>query len=114
VIALHNRLWSVVCNQSVSPGQPGFPEFSGSGDTAIFGPNGRIVARARSYQEEFVSTVIPIAEFRRTRSIPDVPMEMLMPVYSKYVPRNGPNAQADHVPKNSEDAAQHFIKRRNW
>lgn len=114
VIALHNRLWSVVCNQSVSPDQPGFPEFSGSGDTAIFGPNGRIVARARSYQEEFVSTVIPIAEFRRTRSIPDVPMEMLMPVYSKYVPRNGPNAQADYMPKNSEDAAQHFIKRRNW
>jgi predicted amidohydrolase len=114
MISLHNRLWTVVVNQSLSPDQPGFPEFSGSGDTAIFGPNGRIVARARSFNEEFVSTVIPIAEFRRTRSIPDVPMEMLMPVYSKYVPRNGPNAQASYVPKTSEEASKHFISKRNW
>ncbi|MCU0759818.1 MAG: hypothetical protein MUF07_11580 [Steroidobacteraceae bacterium] len=114
MISLHNRLWTVVCNQSLSPEQPGFPEFSGSGDTAIFGPNGRIVARARSFNEEFVSTVIPIGEFRRTRSIPDVPIEMLMPVYSKYVPRNGPNSQLDYVPKTSEEASQHFIKKRNW
>ena len=114
MVSAYNRLWSVVVNQSLSPDQPGFPEFSGSGDTAIFGPNGRIVARARSFNEEFVSTVIPIAEFRRTRSIPDVPIEMLMPVYSKYVPRNGPNAQASYVPKTSEEAAKHFISKRNW
>ena len=114
MVSAYNRLWSVVVNQSLSPDQPGFPEFSGSGDTAIFGPNGRIVARARSFNEEFVSTVIPITEFRRTRSIPDVPIEMLMPVYSKYVPRNGPNAQASYVPKTSEEAAKHFISKRNW
>ena len=65
------------CNQSLSPEQPGFTEFSGSGDTAIFGPNGRVVARAKSYNEELVSTVIPMADYRRTRVIPDVPMEML-------------------------------------
>jgi hypothetical protein len=41
-------------------------------------------------------------------------MEMLMPVYSKYVPRNGPNSQIDYVPKNSEEASAHFIKKRNW
>ena len=46
MIALHNRLWSVVCNQSVSPGQPGGVEFSVSGDTAIFGPNGRLDCEA--------------------------------------------------------------------
>ena len=114
MISLHNRLWTVVCNQSLSGDQPGFPEFSGSGDTAIFGPNGRIVARARSFNEEFVSTVIPMAEFRRTRSIADVPMEMLMPVYSRFVPRNGPNSQASYVPKTSEEAAKHFISKRNW
>jgi hypothetical protein len=104
----------VVCNNSISPGHPGFPEFSGSGDTAIFGPNGRIVSRARSFNEEFVTAVIPMGDFRRTRSIPDVPMEMLMPVYSRYVPRNGPNAQSDYVPRDSVDAARHFNTRRNW
>jgi predicted amidohydrolase len=114
MISLHNRIWTVVANQSISPDQPGFPEFSGAGDTAIFGPNGRIAARARSFNEEFVTTVIPIAEFRRTRVIADVPMEMLMPVYARYVPRNGPNAQADYVPKTSEEASKHFIGKRNW
>jgi predicted amidohydrolase len=114
MISLHNRLWTVVCNNSISPEQQGFPEFSGSGDTAIFGPNGRVVARARSANEEFVTTMIPVADFRRTRTIPDVPIEMLLPVYGKYVPRNGPNAQASYVPKTSEEAAKHFISKRNW
>ncbi len=114
MISLYNRIWTVVCNNSISPEQPGFPEFSGSGDTAIFGANGRIAARARSFNEEFVTTVIPMAEFRRTRSIADVPIEMLMPVYSKFVPRNGPNAQASYVPKTSEEASKHFNSKRNW
>lgn len=114
MISLYNRLWSVVCNQSVSPEQPGFPEFSGAGDTAIFGPNGRIVARARSANEEFVSTVIPVGEFRRTRVIADVPIEMLLPVYTRFVPRHGPNSQSASVPKTSEEASAFFVGKRNW
>lgn len=110
----YNRLWTVVCNQSISPQHPGFPEYSGSGDTAIFSPDGRIAARARSFNEEFVTTSIPIAQFRATRTVPDVPMEMLMPVYSKYVPRNGPNLQATYLPTDSADASRHVIKNRNW
>lgn len=114
MISLHNRLWTVVCNTAISPDQPGFPEFSGSGDTAIFDPRGRVAARARSFNEEFVTTVIPVGEFRRTRSVPDVPMEMLLPVYSRYSPRNGPNLQAEYQPKDAADAARHVASRRNW
>ena len=109
VIAGHNRLWSVVCNQSVSPEQPGFPEFSGSGDTAIFDPRGTIAARARSVHEEFVRTTIPMAAFRRSRTIPPgVPMEMLRPVYDRYVPRDGPNGQASYLPADGADSSRHF------
>jgi hypothetical protein len=110
----YNRIWIVTSNNSLSPNQPGFPEFSGSGDTAIFAPDGRVAARARSFNEEFVTSSIPIGDFRRTRAIPDVPMEMLLPVYAKYVPRYGPNLQASYVPKDSEDAARHFASKRNW
>ena len=114
-VARHNRLWSVVCNQSVSPEQPGFPEFSGSGDTAIFDPRGTIAARARSVHEEFVRTTIPMAAFRRSRSIPPgVPIEMLRPVYEKYVPRDGPNSQASYQPADAADASRHFKSIRNW
>ena len=114
-ISLHNRLWSVVCNQSISPEQPGFPAFSGSGDTAIFSPRGTIAAQAKSAHEQFVSTRIPIADFRRSRTIPPgVPMEMLMPVYEQYVPRHGPNLQATYVPTDPADASRYFASQRNW
>ena len=115
VIAGHNRLWSVVCNQSVSPEQPGFPEFSGSGDTAIFDPRGQIAARAKSVHEEFVRATIPMAEFRRSRTLPPgVPMEMLLPVYDRYVPRHGPNGQLSYQPTDGVDASRHFAGNRNW
>ena len=114
-IARHNRLWSVVCNQSVSPEQPGFPEFSGSGDTAIFDPRGTIAVRARSVHEEFVRTTIPMAAFRRSRTLPPgVPMEMLRPVHERYVPRDGPNSQASYQPVDGADASRHFTSIRNW
>jgi hypothetical protein len=114
VMSQHNKLWSVVCNQSISPEQPGFPEFAGSGDTAIFSPTG-IAARAKSAHEEFVKSVIPMADFRRSRSIPaGVPIEMLLPVYKQYVPRNGPNLQADYIPPDSADASRYFTSKRNW
>lgn len=115
IISQHNRLWTVVCNQSISPEQPGFPAFAGSGDTAIFAPNGSIAAHARSADEEFVTTAVPIAEFRRSRSLPPgIPIEMLRPVYNSYVPRHGPNLQADYVPSDFADASRHFAERRNW
>ncbi len=114
MISRYNRIWTVVCNQSISPQQPGFPEFAGAGDTAIFSPDGRIASRAKSFNEEFVTATIPIAQFRRTRAIPDVPIEMLTPVYAKYVPRHGPNLQASYVPKDSADASRHVISKRNW
>ncbi|MCB1625361.1 MAG: hypothetical protein KDI32_12295 [Pseudomonadales bacterium] len=115
IIGRHNRLWSVVCNQSISPEQPGFPEFSGSGDTAIYEPGGRIAARARSANEEFVTTGIPIAAFRQSRTVPPgVPMEMLMPVFAGYVPRHRANLQADYIPADSADASRYFARKKSW
>ncbi|TXS91983.1 hypothetical protein FV139_14755 [Parahaliea maris] len=110
----HNNLWSVVCNQSVSPEHKGFAEFSGSGDTAIFSPRG-VASQAKSVHEEFVTATIPMASFRASRTIPpSVPMEMIMPVYSGYVPRFGPNGQSDYIPGDAADASRHFQKLRNW
>lgn len=115
LMSLHNRLWSVVCNQSVSPEQPGFPAFAGSGDTAIFSPDRSPPRRAKSVHEEFVTATIPMAEFRRSRTIPPwVPMEMLLPVFEAYTPRYGPNEQTSYIPTDSADASRHFAEKRNW
>jgi predicted amidohydrolase len=115
LLSRYNNLWSVICNQSISPEQPGFPEFSGSGDTAIFAPDGSPPRKAKSAHEELVRATIPMADFRKRRTIPPwVPMEMLLPVFQAYTPRYGPNAQAEYIPSDSADASRHFRDTRNW
>lgn len=115
LLSRYNNLWSVICNQSISPEQPGFPEFSGSGDTAIYAPDGSPPRKVKSAHEEMVRATIPMAEFRQRRSIPAwVPMEMLQPVFQAYTPRYGPNQQSEYIPSDSADAHRHFKATRNW
>ncbi len=114
LMSQHNQLWSVVCNQSISPEHKGFPEYSGAGGTAIFPPRGE-ASSAKSLHEEFVTATIPMASFRASRSIPTgYPVEMLLPVLQGYVPRYGPNGQADYIPADPADASRHFDSKRNW
>jgi predicted amidohydrolase len=112
--SMFNSLYTIVTNNSVSPENPGFPEFSGAGDTVIYGPGGRVVAKAKSMVEEFVSGVIPIAEFRKTHRIPEVPMALVAPVFNKYVPRYSPGLQDDYIPKDYADSAAYYATKRNW
>lgn len=112
--ALFNRNYVITINQSLSPDQPGFPAYSGAGGTSFYGPFGREVDMAESIHEEFITGSIPIAQFRKTHQIPDIPMAMLMPVYEQYQPPNPPNLMADYLPETSEEAAQYFFKNRTW
>jgi len=112
--ALFNRSYVITINHSLSPDQPGFPAYSGAGGTSFYGPFGREVDMAESIHEEFITGSIPIAQFRKTHQIPDIPMAMLMPVYEQYQPPNPPNLMADYLPETSEEAAQYFFKNRTW
>jgi len=112
--AVFNRNYVITVNQSLSPDQKGFPAYSGSGGTSIYGPSGNEVDIAESIHEEHITAAIPIGQFRKTHRIPDIPMAMLMPVYSKYTPPNPPNLQANHLPKTSEEAAQYYFSKRTW
>ena len=72
--SLFNRIYTVIPNNSISPSNPGFPEATGAGGTVIYGPGGRVLAKAQSMNEEFVTATIPIAEFRKSHRIPEIPM----------------------------------------
>lgn len=109
-----NNIYTVIPNNSVSPDNPNFPEYSGGGETAIFGPRGVVVARAKSMVEEFVTGVIPIAAFRKTHHIPEVPMALVLPVFEQYTPRYSPNLQAEYIPSDFADAARYLASKRNW
>jgi predicted amidohydrolase len=112
--SMFNRLYTVIPNNSISPGNPGFPEAGGVGGTVIYGPGGRVLAKAQSDHEEFVTATIPIAEFRRTHTLPEIPMAMVLPVYEQYLPRYSPGLQDGYIPTDFEDASRYFASKRNW
>ena len=112
--ALFNQNYVITINQSLSPDQPGFPAYSGSGGTSFYGPFAREIDMAESIHEEFITGSIPIAQYRKTHRPPDVPMEIIMPVFEQYTAGNPPNMMADYLPETSEEAAQYFFKNRNW
>jgi predicted amidohydrolase len=112
--SLFNQNYTITVNQSLSPDQPGFPAYAGSGGTSIYGPFGREVAMAKSVHEEFITAALPMGSFRKSYRLPDIPMDLVMPVYAKYQPPNPSGMQLDYIPNDPEDAARHFTSKRNW
>jgi len=112
--SLFNMNYTITVNQSLSPQQPGFPAYSGSGGTSIYGPFGREIGLAKTVHDEYVKANIPIASFRAGHRIPDIPMALVKPVYDKYQPPYDPGLQLDYIPEDSFDAAKYFNSKRNW
>jgi predicted amidohydrolase len=112
--SMFNRIYTVIPNNAISPGNRGFPEASGAGGTVIYAPGGRVLAKAQTENEEFVTATIPIGEFRKTHAIPEIPMAMVLPVYEQYVPRYSPGLQDNYIPVDFEDASRYFASKRNW
>ena len=109
-----NGNYTITINQSLSPDQPGFPAYGGSGGTSIYGPRGREVAMAESIHEEFIRAALPMGNFRKTHRLPDVPMALVMPVYEKYRPPYDPGLQLDHIPDTLQESGEYFYSKRNW
>ncbi len=106
-----NGNYTVTVNQSISPDNTGA---SGAGGTSIYGPRGVELAMAKSVYEQNVSTAIPIADFRRTHRLPDVPMALVMPVYQKYHVPIDPGLSLEYLPNDMTDAARYMKEKRNW
>ena len=112
--SLFNQNYTITINQSLSPDQPGFPAYAGSGGTSIYGPFGREVAMAKLIHEEFITAALPMGDFRKRHRLPDVPMALVMPVYEKYRAPYDPGLQLDYIPNDPQDAARYFNSKRNW
>jgi hypothetical protein len=86
----------------VSPDNIGFAEGSGTRDegTVIVDPRGTVLAKTENHHEEIVRATIPIASFRKTRRVQELPMALLLPVLQQYQPVFGPNAFLEKLPAN--------------
>lgn len=108
-----NRLYTVGVGNAVSPENIGFTDAAGAKDegTVIIGPRGDALARTSNHHEDVASARIPIADFRRTRRFPEIPVALVLPVLQQYQPRFRPNAFLDTLPATYKEAGELVRKR---
>ncbi len=78
-----------------------------AGESVILDPNGKILAKHPSKEEDgIVEAKIPIAAFRKDRTIPNYALEMTEPVFQQYqqeIPINHLNIEKNKLPKTGEE-----------
>ena len=82
------------------------------GKSLIASPQGKIIAQDPSTHEEgIVSAEIPIAEFRKNRTIPNYALEMVQEIFSQYqqeIPINHLDMPIDQLPQTGEEMKELF------
>lgn len=108
-----NRLYTVGVGNSVSPGNIGFTEASGTRDegTVIVDPRGTTLAKTENHHEDIITARIPIGDFRRTRRVQELPKALLMPVLQAYEPVFQPNAFLEKLPATYKESGDLVRKR---
>ncbi len=113
--SVYNNVYTAVCNNAVSPNNPGFVEDAGSsGGTTIFGPQGEVLAAANSEHETIVTTTVPIEDFRNRRRLPQVHMDLYRPVLDAYRNRYPPNLFLSYLPTDGRDSARYLKDKAVW
>jgi predicted amidohydrolase len=107
------RIYTMGVGNSVSPNNIGFPESSGTRDegTVIVDPRGTVLAETDNHHEDIITARIPIAEFRKTRRVQELPMAILLPILQQYQPLFQPNAFLDKLPQTYQEAGELVRKR---
>jgi len=114
-IAFYNNMYSAMSNITFPP-ESGVPASFG-GKSLIVDPRGRVLAEDPSNDESFIEAEIPIAEFRRGRTIPRYPMEVVAPVFEQYrqeVPLNHLDLPTDQLPESTGDMKDLLDRNSRW
>ena len=82
-VALYNNMYSAMSNITF-PADSGVPASAGGG-SLIVDARGKVLAEDPSNNEAIVEAEIPIAAFRKGRTIPRYPLEVVKPVFEQYV-----------------------------
>ncbi len=108
-----NRLYTVGVGNSVSPDNPGFMEGAGSRDegTVVIDPRGTVLAKTANHHEDGCGAREPIADFRKTRRLPEFPMALMLPVFQQYEPVFKPNAFLEKLPATYQESGELVRKR---
>ena len=112
--ALYNQVYTAVANNAASPGNGLYFEDAGGGGSAIYGPDGELIASAPTAFETNVTARIPIRDFRARHRQPLVHSELVMPVYEAYRSRYAPGLFSKYQPKDLKDSARYLADKSRW
>jgi len=112
----YNHVYSVIVNNAVSPGNPGFLEDANgtAGGSAIYGPRGEPLAEATSKFEQCPTARLPMATFRATHQLPDLHLALYQPVFDRYRPRQAPGLISHYLPTDLKDAKRYLDEENAW
>ncbi len=110
----YNRVYVAVCNNAVSPNNPGFFDDASSGGSTIYDPRGKVVAEANTKFETLVSARIPISQFRQRHRQPIVHMALYRDVFEAYRNAYGPNLFSEYQPTDFLDAKSYLSDKSTW
>ena len=114
-IAMYNNLYSAMSNITFPP-ESGVPASFGGG-SLIVGPMGKVLAEDPSNNEAIVEAEIPIAAFRKGRTIPRYPLEVVAPVFDQYVqeiPLNHLDLPPEKLPQSTKDMKDLLDRNSRW
>jgi predicted amidohydrolase len=114
-IAFYNNMYSAMSNITFPP-DSGVPANFGGG-SLIVGPRGQVLAEDPSNDDAIIEAEIPIAAFRKGRTIPRYPFEVVKPVFDQYVPEVPPNhldMPPGKLPQTNEEMKQLIDRRSRW
>lgn len=113
--SMYNQVYTAVCNNAVSPDNPGFLAGGGSGGSAIYGPDGKLIDEAdEDGSEQIVQARVPISEYRARHRQPTVHMELYRDIYDAYQNRYPPNLFSAYQPTDGQDAARYLKDKAAW
>ena len=112
--SLYNGTYTAVVNNSISPDNGPFFDDPGSGGTALYGPDGRLLVEASSKNEQMVQGRVDIAALRARKRQPSIHTSLYSDVFDTYKERYAPNLFSEYQPTSLEDAGRFLKDKSRW
>ena len=112
--SLYNGTYTAVVNNSISPDNGPFFADPGSGGTALYGPDGKLVIEASSKHEQMVQARIDIGALRARKRQPGIHTSLYGDVFNAYQEKYGPNLFSTYQPNSLEDAGRYLADKSRW
>jgi predicted amidohydrolase len=117
--AQYFNFYSAVANPPPTPGEwsSGVTMETSAGSSMLVAPSGAIVAKLGQDDEGILTVKIPVAEFRKGRTLPHLSWELTEPVlrtYQQEIPANHLDLTQDKLPKSGVEMRTYFDSISRW